>query len=165
MLRLAQIDRLARMSKRLAASRDGVIAVEFGLIAPVILALVLGVVEVSRAIDNSMSIQTATRAGTHFALAKPPVQGDMSQIVASVRAALPTDWVSSNDGSAPQISASMVCECEITGPAACGAPCGVGEASQTYIRVEVQKLYKPLISFRYFAPSYQLKNASMVRLK
>ncbi|MBA4130225.1 MAG: hypothetical protein C0519_02250 [Hyphomicrobium sp.] len=165
MLKCAQISRMVETLKQCVSSRDGIIAVEFGLIAPIILALVLGVVEVSRAIENYLSIQTATRAGTHYALTKPPVQGDMSRIVSSVRAALPPDWVSATDGSAPQITASMVCECDVTGPAACGAPCGIGEKQQTYIRVEVQKLYTPLVSFRNFAPSYQLKTASMVRLK
>lgn len=165
MWKRVKIGKLAGALRQCAKSRDGVIAVEFGLIAPIILALVLGVVEVSRAIENYLSIQTATRAGTHFALSKPPVQGDMSRIVSSVRAALPPDWVSAADGSAPKITASMVCECDVTGPAACGAPCGVGEKQQTYIKVEVQKIYTPLVSFRYFSPSYQLKTASVVRLK
>ena len=144
---------------------DGVIAIEFAFIAPVMLVLMLGVIEASLAISDKLTVQSAARAGTHFGLTKPPVQGNMAPIVAAVRAAMPADWATANNGGAPQINASLYCECQVTGPAACGAPCAAGEAQMTYLKVQVQKLYKPLLSFRNFAPSFTFNNTSTVRLK
>lgn len=161
----SSMSRAARAGRRFQAADNGTIAVEFGLVAPVVLVLLLGVVESSLAISDNLSVQAAARAGTHFGLTKPPLQGDMSSVIASARAAMPTDWAVPNGTNSAVVIASLKCECEITGPAVCGMPCGLGEASQTYLRVEVSKTYKPLLSSRYFSPSFQFKNASLVRLK
>ncbi len=143
----------------------GAIAVEFGFIAPVILVMLLGIVEVALALSNNLAVQSAARAGTHFGMIKPPVQGDMAPVTAAVKAALPSEWTSAGAEDAAQINASLTCECQVSGPIACNAPCGQGEQMQTYLKVDVSKVYTPLVTLRYFAPSFQFKNSSQVRLK
>lgn len=143
----------------------GAIAVEFGFIAPVILVMLLGIVEVALALSNNMAVQAGARAGTHFGLIKPPVQGDMAPVTAAVKAALPSEWTSAGAQDAAQINATLTCECEVSGPIACTAPCGQGEKMQTYLKVDVSKVYTPLVTLRYFATNFEFKNSSQVRLK
>jgi Flp pilus assembly pilin Flp len=143
----------------------GAIAVEFGLIFPLVVIMLLGVVEAAAAISANLSVQGAARTGAHFGLVKPPVQGDVSPIVNATKAALPSGWVGTGVQNPAQISASVTCECELTGAIACGVPCPAGEQTLSYLKVDVAKVYTPIVALRYFAPTFEFKNSSQVRLK
>lgn len=143
-------------------SDGGTIAVEFGMIAPIVLVMLLGVIEVSSAISQNLAVQASARAGTDFGLTKPPVQGDMQPIVGAVKAAMPAGWAA--DGSKPNVKATLVCECEVSGPVACGGQCGQDERMQTYLKVDVTKNYTPIVNFRFFSTSVVFSNTSQIRL-
>jgi len=157
--------RLCRDMRLFVTSRPGTIAVEFGMIAPVILTMFLGVVEIGAAISTSLSVQAAARAATHFGLTTPPVQGDLSPILGAARAAMPADWTAADTTDSAQVNASLVCECELTGAVACGAACAAGEKSLTYLKVDVSKVYTPIVKLRYFTSGYAFKSSSQVRLQ
>ncbi|MEQ1669520.1 MAG: TadE family protein [Hyphomicrobium sp.] len=146
-------------------SHEGAIAVEFAFIAPVILIMLLGVVEVSSAISSNLTVQAAARAGTHYGLTTPPVQGDMTPVINSVKAALPVAWTAAGAATPATINASVICECENTGPVACGGTCAAGENKQEYLKVDVSKPYKPIVTPRYFATNFVFTNSSQIRLK
>lgn len=147
---------------RFSGASDGAIAVEFGMIAPVILVMLLGVIEVASAISQNLAVQASARAGTDFGLTKPPLQGDMQPVVNAVKAAMPPEWTS--DGSNPTVNASLACECEVSGPVACGGQCGQNERMQTYLKVDVSRSYTPIVTFRFFTTSFRFSNSSQVRL-
>ena len=165
----------ARIAKRIARSwpwapafgrsETGTMAVEFGFIAPVVIGLLLGVVEISQAISSQLQVQAAARVGSNFGLAKPPVQGNVQPVIDSVRAALPAEWIDSANAEKAVVAATILCECEVSGPAQCGAPCGAGERSQTYLRVDVTKPYTPMLQIRYLPLSFTLRDTSLVRLQ
>jgi TadE-like protein len=148
-----------------ASADNGTMAVEFGFIAPFVIALLLGAIEVSQAISDQLQVQAAARVGSNFGLAKPPVQGNVQPVIESVRAALPPEWIASANADKAVIAASILCECEVSGPAQCGAPCGAGERIQTYLRVDVTKPYKPMLQIRYLPLSFTLRDTSLVRLQ
>ena len=148
-----------------ASANAGTMAVEFGFIAPVVIGLLLGVVEISQAISGQLQVQAAARAGSNFGLAKPPVQGNVQPVIDSVRAALPAEWLDSANANNAVVAATILCECEVSGPAQCGAPCGAGERSQTYLRVDVTKPYTPMLQIRYLPLSFTLRDTSLVRLQ
>ena len=148
-----------------ARAEDGVMAVEFGFIAPVVIALLLGVVEISQAISSQLQVQAAARVGSNFGLAKPPVQGNVQPVIDAVRATLPPEWIATANADKAVIAATVTCECEVSGPAQCGVPCGQGERSQTYLRVDVTKPYAPMLQFRYMPMSFTLTDTSLVRLQ
>lgn len=153
--------------RRLAAlwsCGKGTIAVEFGLIAPVMLVLLLGVLEVSSAISSSLAVQGAARTGSQYGLTRPPIQGDVSGIIAATRAALPQSWAS-DDAASTKVNATVACECEVTGAIACGGTCAAGEQMMSYLKVDVARIYKPIVALRYFSTGYEFKNSSQVRLK
>lgn len=145
--------------------RKGTTAIEFAVVSPAIFALFLGIAEVSQAISTQMTVQAATRAGVHFGLTKPPVQGNVQPVIDSVRATLPAEWSDQQNASRATVTAAIFCECEIAGPAACGVPCGQGDRSQTFLRVDVAKPYEPLVELRFLSPSLTLTDTSMVRLQ
>ena len=147
-----------------AHAQGGAIAVEFGMIFPLILVMLLGIIEVSTAISANLSVQAAARAGAHFGLAKPPVQGNVTPIVNAVKAALPAQWITDTEAPA-EISANLLCECELTGPVQCGVQCAAGEQTLTHLQVNVAKLYTPLVTLRYFSPTFKFQNSTQVRLK
>jgi hypothetical protein len=149
---------------RFVNAQSGSIAVEFGYLLPVVLVILLGLVEVAFAISNQLMVQGAARAGTQLGMSKPPVQGDVQPIVASVRAALPPSWVANESEDVADIQAEVICECEYTGNVACGQPCGSGERSQSFLRVNVSKRHYSLVKFRNWTPSIVLSNSSVVRL-
>lgn len=148
-----------------ARAECGAMAVEFGFIAPVVIGLLLGVVEISQAISGQLQVQAAARVGSNFGLTKPPVQGNVQPVIDSVRAALPAEWIDSANAEKAVVAATILCECEVSGPAQCGAPCGAGERSQTYLRVDVTKPYTPMVQIRYLPLSFTLRDTSLVRLQ
>ena len=56
-----------RLWRRRDESRRGAVAVEFAVIVPVLLAITLGMVELTRAIDSQTMLETAAREGARFA--------------------------------------------------------------------------------------------------
>lgn len=56
-----------RRVARLPDDRRGAVAVEFAFVAPVLLALVMGMIEVNRAYDAQNLLETAAREGARFA--------------------------------------------------------------------------------------------------
>jgi Flp pilus assembly protein TadG len=75
---------------RAAALRDrkGVSTLEFGLVAPVLILVLLGVFDLGNALQQSIRLESAARAGAQYAFAYP---GDEAGIAAAVRANL-TGW-------------------------------------------------------------------------
>ena len=49
------------------AERRGVVAVEFAIVAPLLLAITLGVLEINRALDAQNTLEVAAREGARFA--------------------------------------------------------------------------------------------------
>jgi Flp pilus assembly protein TadG len=155
---------LSTIRSRIDTDVRGSISVELGFIAPMILLLVLGTIEVSMAISSNMTLQLAARAGTNHGLASPPASGNTAAVVASARAALPSDWLTATPNPA-LVAASIICECALTGAVACGGSCAAGEAKHQYLKVDVSRTYQTIFSSRYFSPSFAMANMSMVRLQ
>lgn len=144
---------------------SGTIAVEFAYMMPVFMVVMLCLGEVALAISDQMSVQAAARAGTHYGLQKPPLQGNVAPVIAAVEAAMPSRWISGDGGGKPIIAAAVLCECELTGPVQCGSACAKGERSQSFLKVDVTKVHKSILSFQGLKASLSLKNTSMVRLQ
>lgn len=148
-----------------ARSSSGAIAVELACLSPFALLLLLGITEMTRAINHKMTLQAATRAGVNLALVSPPVQGDLTAVTAATRAVIPSAWLAPLAPDSTQISANLICQCELSGPIACGTQCGVGERTQTYVKVDVTKNYVSLVKFPDWSPNFVLSDTSIVRLQ
>lgn len=112
--------------------RSGVSSLEFALIMPILLAMLVGLTEWGLAIDSRIQLQTAVRAGAQYALRMPT---DTAGIASAVRAAVPER----TDLSVP--APTMSCEC--AGAAAeCSGACAGG--MERFLTVSASHSYTPL---------------------
>jgi Flp pilus assembly protein TadG len=68
MIQLNRRHRVARRRHRLGTARHAVAALEFAIVAPVFVILLVGVVDLSRALWLTMRLETAVAAATNYAL-------------------------------------------------------------------------------------------------
>lgn len=84
----------------------GIAGLEFALIAPLLVLVLLGIVDYGRAIDQSIRLETAARAGAQYAMSFPE---DIPGIRTSVTNAL----IGQTHVETPQVT--IFCECPLTG--------------------------------------------------
>jgi Flp pilus assembly protein TadG len=111
--------------------RSGVSSIEFALLMPIMLAMLVGLLDWGLAIDQRIQLQTAVRAGAQYALRNPT---DTAGITAAVRAAAADRTLTVGD---PVI----FCECN-GGAASCTATCDSG--LQRFLSVSANQVFVPL---------------------
>lgn len=111
--------------------RSGVSSLEFALLMPIMLAMLVGLVDWGLAIDQRIQLQTAVRAGAQYALRMPT---DTAGITAAVRAA-------AVDRTLTVGSPVMWCECG-GAAASCSGSCDGG--LQRFLSVNATQAYAPL---------------------
>lgn len=114
--------------RRLAHDRRGIATLEMALLAPFLMLLLLAVFELGTAIEQSLRLETAARAGALHAAALPT---DAAGIEATVRAAL-DGWT--NVTVAP---ATLVCECPGAGAVSCTGTCAA--PIERFVTVQVTR--------------------------
>jgi Flp pilus assembly pilin Flp len=72
------------MLKRAMRGEDGTSLVEFALVAPVLLLLLVGILDLGRAVNALVTVSNAAREGSHYAILHPTASP--SAIVSAVRA-------------------------------------------------------------------------------
>ncbi|MFC4167051.1 TadE/TadG family type IV pilus assembly protein [Teichococcus aestuarii] len=118
------------MLTRLGVCRRGVSLTEFALIAPVLCLLVMGSFDVGNAIQQSLQLEAAARAGAQYAFSRP---ADSVGITAAIRANLP-GW---SDISVPD--PAMACRCDDGATVSChGGVCATGTPA-TYLSIRVSR--------------------------
>lgn len=106
--------RLRKWIQIFCRDRAGVSTLEFTIIAPVLLLMVMGIYDVGRAAHDTMRLETAARAGVEYALRAPADSAGIQNAALNTLAAL--------DGAVVD-PAIMTCSCPGTPEGACGAPC------------------------------------------
>jgi len=89
---------------RLHPDRRGVSALEFAIIAPIMVTLMLGTYDFGNAVQQQIDLQEAVRAGGAYALSHPTDVGGIQNIVKN---SLPTGWALTNTGGV----ATVACSC------------------------------------------------------
>jgi len=157
--------RVLRLSRKLVNCRDGAIAIEFAMIAPILIIMAISVYDVSLAIKQKLALQNATRIGVQYGLVRRPVQGDMQHVINAVEQTLPPKWDKSNAATQPQISAALRCECSTGLVIACGSKCSAGQTKLTYLKVEITKTYQTMLPYPGFDSNFEISDESIVRLQ
>lgn len=158
--------RLAHWQQRFRARslRDdsAMSAVEFAIIAPVLLLMAVGVVDYGEAAFRSMQVQNAAQAGIQYAA----VHGyQVSGITAAVQST-----------GAPGISVSsgptQFCGCPTTTNSVptltstpCGSDCADGTVSGTYVTLTAAATYTTLISYPLIPTSFAFSSQATVRIQ
>ena len=104
----------------------GTSAIEFALIAPMLLAILVGIADVSRIAYGSSNMQTAVRAGIHYAMA-----GGTDAATAQSHAN--TAWTRKPAGGV--VTAAKVCKCAGVTVGNCDTPCADLSRPEMYMTV------------------------------
>lgn len=116
------------------SDRRGIAAVEFGLIAPVLVLVLLSVADLGNALQQSQRLTAAARAGALYAASFPT---DAAGVQATVQGMLP-GW---QDVTVP--SPAISCECPGSGAVDCAAACAAG--LQRFISVSASRPFAALL--------------------
>lgn len=151
--------------RRLRRNQDGATLVEFAIVAPVMGAMLLGVVDVSLYISSSLAVQRAARAGGEYAIASGY---DATKISTAV-----TDSTSTRSAYMTAITAdpapSKWCGCPDSGTsvvaATCGSKCTSGLKAGTYVSSSAKSTYQPLFNVPGLGTSRTIVSTATVRIE
>lgn len=115
-------------------------AIEFALVAPVVLFLFMAATDLAMAVRANMQLNNAARAGAEYAA----MHGwDSSAITSAVTSATPLSVT---------VAPSAYCGCATTSniaEQACGTTCASGLPAGAYVKVVASATYRPLIPLQW----------------
>ena len=130
---------------------DGVSAVEFALIAPVLVVALLSMVDVGFAIHERMTINHVLRAGAQTAMEDP----DDGEVLAVINETAARNFAA---GDVPEFTVEHpVCECPGNTDVTCSATCDGGAATSIYYRLEGNKTYDGIFMSIPLGPSMRVQ--------
>jgi Flp pilus assembly pilin Flp len=154
-----------RSWRALLDCRAGTFAVEFGLIAPFLLVLLVAVGDLSLMLYRKMEIQNAARMATQYGTLRRPVQGDVTAIEAAARSNLPQSWFADGSAEPATVSASLSCSCDGGVSISCNNVCPAPEIRATYLNVDITKTQPTIFDYPLLPDRIVLVSRSSVRLQ
>lgn len=151
--------RWSRHLARLGRAIGGTAAVEFGLAAPILMGLLVPVADLGIAFAEQMQVQQAAQAGAQYAL----LHGYDSTAISSA-----VSHGSTLSGVSASPAPSQSCGCP-TGSAisavTCGTTCSNGEIAGSYVFVNSQAVYTPVLPYSLLGDSVTLAAQTAVRVQ
>lgn len=150
--------------KTMAAARGGIAAVEFAIVAPILLAFIVPACDLGIGFSQKLQVWEAAHAGAQYALANG-FAGTAIQNAVTGAASL------SSISATPAPSESCGCPTGSSVAAAnpdvppCTGKCPNGAQSGTYVTVSATAVYYPLIPYPTLGSSVTLTAQSLVRIQ
>jgi Flp pilus assembly protein TadG len=157
--------------RRLLRCDRGVAAVEFGLAAPILLAVLIPVADLGMAFSKEQQLRQAVQAGAQYAAAQSSWDpGAISNVVAGATAL---------SGISVSPAPRWICGCPGVGTAgpnssaiissgivwvACGSTCPQGQTAGRYAIVSAQVPYKPILPYSLLGSSTTLTAQAIARI-
>ena len=149
-----------RVLARAAGDTSGVAAIEFAIIVPILMLMVVATADIGMGFYFKMQVEDSAQAGAAWAIKHGYF--DANAISNAVTSAV----------SAPAISVSpapvQFCGCaSVSGisTVTCGTTCSGGILSGTYTTVSAQMTYNTILPYGFFPSTYNLSSQSTVRLQ
>jgi Flp pilus assembly protein TadG len=159
--RIGMMRGLNRVRTRLAAllgARDGSVAVEFSIAAPVLAIMFVPMIDIGMAVYQKMQVQDAAQAGVQYAMAHG---WNSSSIQTAVTSATP---LSVSATPAPAKSCGCPDGSSFTA-ATCGSTCSDGQTAGNYVTVSAQATYTPLLPYPTMGSSVTLSAQATARIQ
>jgi Flp pilus assembly protein TadG len=144
---------------RATGDTSGVAAIEFGIVVPILVLMVIAAVDIGMGFYRKMQVEDAAQAGAQWAIKNG---FDANAITNAVTSAT----------SAPSISVSptpvQFCGCatgSTISTVTCGTTCSGGVQAGTYTTVSAQMTYNTLLPYGFFPSTYNFSSQSTVRLQ
>lgn len=150
-----------RRLRRLVAAVDGTAAVEFALVAPILMGMLVPLADLSMAFATRIQVQQAVQAGAQYAVIHPWTSNSPTAIANAVTSAT---TLSVSATPAPSQSCGCPANSTITS-ATCGSTCNDGTTAGYYVTVSAQYTYTPATPYSILGSSVTLSAQSMVRVQ
>ena len=142
-------------------SANGNISLEFALVLPFLLLLVMGAYDFGRGFTEKLRLNSAARAGAQYALAN--YNKDTSTLYAGVTQSAQEDAEDVDD--ILQVDPNIYCKCLDDAVLACGTPCSTGEVPMRYIEVDVSGPFEFMFEYPMTTGSMTLTGHAELRLR
>lgn len=156
--RLRQVRLSCRKLLRVWRRTDGAVAVEFALVAPVLIILLLIAVDFGAGMYEQQRIVGAARAGAQFAVFSTANAQDETLIQAAVANA------AQKDASELDITSVYFCQCQSGASVDCTGTCD-GDAPEVYVRITVEYEHETLLDYPGLGNPMTLTAESEYRLR
>jgi Flp pilus assembly protein TadG len=137
----------------------GAISIEFAVIAPTLVLMLICVLDLGMGIYRKMQVQNAAQAGAAYAVLHGFAANSIENAVTSA-----TSFAGLSASPAP----SEFCGCPSSSgvaTATCASTCSGGSSPGTYVTVSSQGTYATLLAYPGLPNSYTLSAQSTVRIK
>jgi Flp pilus assembly protein TadG len=141
---------------RLLKNDRGVSAVEFALVAPMLVLMLIGLADFGLAANEKMRLLTAARAGAQSGF------GDPANGAAIIQAAKDASGLQSKPITVTTVT---TCACPDGGAAACDGTCGGGAAVRSFVTVTVTETYGMLFDYPMLGKSVALSATASLRVQ
>lgn len=149
--------RLVCQFRRFIGQADGSAALEFAVIGPILVLALVGTVDLGLGLYQNMQVQNAAQAGAVYAASHTFSVTNISNVVSSATN-------SSSITASP--SPAKFCGCGSNAGVvanACNSSCPAGAIAGTYISVNAQASYSPLLPYPFLPSTLTLSAQSIVR--
>jgi Flp pilus assembly pilin Flp len=143
--------------KRLPRDERGTAAVEFALLAPVLLMLAAGAIDVSRLIAQTMQVRAAAQAGADYALKNGVDPWDPGAIQGAVTAATPLAVT-------PVAAEEVGCASGSAIVPPPGPLCAAGGTPGTFVNVDATASFTPIVPWNAIVLPAQVRGQATVRV-
>lgn len=145
-----------RWSRRTARCCTGSALVEFALVSPLLLVILLGAIDFGRVSYDAMALTNAARAGAQY--------GSQSVALSNDTAGMQAAAISSSSLDVADMSAAASRRCECAGTAqACNGTCV--STLRIYVMVTTTKVFSTITQFPGFPHTITLTRASHMRVQ
>jgi Flp pilus assembly protein TadG len=147
------------LAKRFGRDRSGVAAVELGLVAPMLAALLIPMIDLGVGSYDKMRVQNAAAAGAQWALANPTAYSATSIQTAAQSA--------SSLGTSVTVVSTQTCNClsgsTLGAAVACANTCPDGSTPGTFVGVTTTYSYSLLFTYPTLSNPMSLTGVTVVR--
>ena len=123
----------------------GSTVIEFALLAPVLLLMVVGAIDIGTFINQKMQLQSAARAGAQFAIQSDDTISDTAGILNATQLASELDFTGVTVETTQFCACSDGVEFAVDKSGSCIGGCALGETPGLYVRVNVTGNFTPLL--------------------
>ncbi len=135
---------LTRVGLAALKSARGAAVIEFALIAPVLLLMVVGAIDIGTFIYQKMQLQSAARAGAQFAIQSDASISDSAGIANAAQIASELDFTGVTLTTTQFCACSDGIESAVDTSGSCTGTCAGGEFPGLYVRVNLKGDFTPL---------------------
>ena len=151
--------RARQTARDLVTDGRGIVTVEFALMVPIMVFLLIGLLDYGSVINRKMELVTAIQSGLQYGLGAPPVNGDMTAVVDAVGFAAPPDETGTRS-----IDALLFCECPGGGTIDCTDICPDGSDRRVHLSIDITEEVDFLVGYPLIGETIRIGNSGSIRL-